>query len=91
MTFAIKGDIGIWGLSIPIDISWNWTPPQYSIPRYDCKSSTHTGTGTKIVQFFAIPKAKVEITRYKCQEVSYRVIDTWSLQGHRITTLTNCE
>ncbi len=92
MTLGIVGDIKIWGLSIPINISWEWSPSTLEIPAYVCESKTHAANaGRKHVQFYVVAAARIKYTEYECGETSQEILSRWEVIGHRVTVLSQCE
>ena len=92
ITLGINGVVNIWGISIPVNISWNWTPPKYSIGPYVCDSDQHVAMGgRKHVQFYVQTAAEIKLTQYECGAVSYEVLQKWQVQGNQVTVLTKCE
>jgi RHS repeat-associated protein len=92
ISLGIVGNISLWGISIPVNISFKWTSPQHSIPEYVCSSPTHTANGgMKSVVFYTTPHVQYDVMQYECGLTSYTVSNQWTETGNRTVILSNCE
>jgi len=96
ITVRVKDNVSLWGLTVPIDESWNLRiQPTYNLPPYVCASDTHKVTpgkeGVKSVSFYGFLSVETRFTKYACGRVKAKVTNKWPTSGNKVTKLTKCE
>ena len=90
INIGVKGVAQLWGLAVPIDISWNYTSPVKSVKEYICANDTHNGTGVRSTRFLVGAAVKTLFTKYECGQVSSEIVDSWETFSTRTVILTKC-